>query len=54
MEDNVFDPKLFLERLRSGKFSGRLGEEFRRLTEEQLEAVVRLMASNLDDDGKEP
>jgi hypothetical protein len=48
MED-TFDPTVFLERLRSGELAGKAGdEEFRSLTEEQLETIVQLMASKLE------
>lgn len=40
-----WDAKLFLDKLESGKFDGRLNEAFEALSREQLEDVLRLIDS---------
>jgi hypothetical protein len=43
--DEVFDAAKFIERLEQGAFDGRLHEEFRQLSREQLEQVAFLLAN---------
>ena len=61
MDEQTFDTEAFVADLSRGKYDGRLNEEFRKLTHEQLEAVAALLAKyvkrrddNTGERGSEP
>jgi hypothetical protein len=50
--DRPFDAAEFLERLNRGEFDGRVHQEIRKLSQEQLEQIALLMAKHLKEKKK--